>query len=162
MTDEGEPEPSLSWMKLRGEPISEPTDEDWAASWAAYTRPEASEAKGVEDAVMDDLGANASDLADDEAVASALRKSEVAAAQQAHGMRERFFNFVVRSVVGTLIATGLVMAAYVVSQWGRLAPGVMVSFYSAVVVQVIGLAYIIARYLFAPRSNSNGGEKPRG
>lgn len=144
----------------------EPSDETWHAwsdqfiSWADYTGKSMAGVSDIDDALVMQLEEAAVEEASDQDVERALRQTDVAAAKQAHKMRKRFFRFVVRSVVSTLVATGAIMGAYVVSQWGDLDAAVMVAFFSAVVVQVLGLAYIIARYLFAPRGYGLTGPGP--
>jgi hypothetical protein len=133
---------------------------DDLSSWAAYTRRDTTPAVDVDEASVATLDVEAEDEASDKAIDSALRRSDVKAAQQAHRMRKRFYNFVVKAVFGTLAASALTMFLYVISQWGKIDAAVMVAFFSAVVVQVIGLAYIIARYLFAPRGQIAPGNQP--
>lgn len=69
-------------------------------------------------------------------------------AKQTFDFREKFFRTVSRSLIGALIACGLTMLAYVFSEWGTLDAAVMISFNAAVVAQVVGLAFILAKYLF--------------
>lgn len=69
-------------------------------------------------------------------------------ADQTHKFREKFFGTVSWAVLGTLVASVVVMLLYLCSEWGQLDAAVLIAFNSAVVVQVIGLAYIVAKYLF--------------
>ena len=95
--------------------------------------------------------------ASDKEVAHDLKNAEIDQAYQANTLRKSFFKFVVVAVAGVLIASAALMGMYVWSEWSELDPGVMIAWYSATVVQVIGLAYIVARYLFAPRGQINNG-----
>jgi hypothetical protein len=49
-----------------------------------------------------------------------------------------------------LAATGF-MVAYVCSQWHHIDASVMIAYFTSVVVESIGILYVIAKYLF-PRS----------
>lgn len=79
-----------------------------------------------------------------EAKADAAREK----AQQAHDFRRRLFSTITRVVVCTLFGAACLMGAYVWSQWGELDRIVVISFNAAVVVNTVGLAYIVANYLF--------------
>lgn len=79
-----------------------------------------------------------------EAKSEAARKK----ADQTHRFRNRLFNTVSRSLVCTLAAAVLIMITYMISEWGELEPSVIISFNAAVVVNTVGLAYIVANYLF--------------
>lgn len=135
------------------------TDIDELMSWAEYHGRSRADAKVVDGASATELESEAADEASDREVEVELRKTDLEAAQQAHEMRESFYRWVIRAVSLTLVASAASMVAYLWSQWGSIAPAVMVAFYSAVVVQVIGLAYIIARYLFAPRGQAANGSQ---
>lgn len=69
-------------------------------------------------------------------------------AAQEHGFRNELFKTIKGTLVGTLISAVGVMVAYIVSAWGEVDAAVMVSFFGAVVVQTIGLSYIVANYVF--------------
>lgn len=74
---------------------------------------------------------------------AALRK-----ANQTHDFRDRFFTTISGSLIGILLSSVLVMLLYVISQWGEVSGAAVVSFNAAVVVNVLGLALILANYLF--------------
>lgn len=92
---------------------------------------------------LDELEQGPSDEKVD-SLAEAARKK----ATQTHGFRESLFKTVRRALVATLGSSVIIMALYMVSEWGSVSPAVMISFNAAVVVNTIGLAYIIANYLF--------------
>lgn len=69
-------------------------------------------------------------------------------ARQTHQFRDSFFRVVCTSVIGALAASIASVAAYCFSEWGQLDSTVIIGFNAAVVVQVIGLALIVAKYLF--------------
>jgi len=52
------------------------------------------------------------------------------------------------------------MGLYVKSEWQEVEAAVIVAWFSSNVVQVLGLAYIVARYLFAPRGQIAPGPQP--
>lgn len=69
-------------------------------------------------------------------------------AVQTHDFREKFFKTIRGALVASLLASALLMGVYAISQWGHIDAKVMMSFNAAVVVNTIGLAYIVAKYLF--------------
>lgn len=69
-------------------------------------------------------------------------------AAQTHDFRESLFKTVRRALVATLLSSVIIMGLYLASEWGSVSAAVMISFNAAVVVNTIGLAYIIANYLF--------------
>lgn len=79
-----------------------------------------------------------------EQVAEAARKK----ADQEHDQRDRLFKIVARSLIGALASSVLITGCYMVAQWGRVEASVVIGFNASVVVQTIGLAYIVARHLF--------------
>lgn len=79
----------------------------------------------------------------DEAAAAAARK-----ANQTHVMREELFGTLRKILVAIVGAAAAITVLYIVSQWGEVDATVIISFNAAVVVNCIGLVYIIAKYLF--------------
>lgn len=69
-------------------------------------------------------------------------------AAQEHEQRDALFKVIARSLVGALFASVAVTFTYSISQWGGIDPLVIIGFNASVVVQVIGLSYIVARHLF--------------
>lgn len=69
-------------------------------------------------------------------------------ATQTHSFRRSLFTTIRRALVATLAAAVSVMVLYMISEWGQIDPTVVISFNAAVVVNTIGLAYIVANYLF--------------
>lgn len=99
-------------------------------------------------ATTDDLEAKApaGDIPDE--VADETLEPEEARLKQALDLRKRFFRIVIWALWFVLGSSVAVMTAYIVSQWGRLDSRVMIAWMAAAVVQTIGLAYIVANYLF--------------
>jgi len=75
--------------------------------------------------------------------------------QQAHEMRQRFFGFSRWLLTGVVLASTLAMAAYMIGHWGQIESVVMVAFFGSIAAEVIGLAAIVARYLF-PSNDKTG------
>lgn len=77
-----------------------------------------------------------------------LSKAEADRLEQANALRPFFFWSVVASMAFTLLASVGIMAFYIWSQWDDIDSAVMIAWMSAAVVETIGLAYIVANYLF--------------
>ena len=75
-------------------------------------------------------------------------------ANQTYDFRDSFFRTVKWSLIATLAAAVVVMVLYIIADWGHLDATVLISFNSAVVVNTLGLAYIVANYLF-PKGGSD-------
>lgn len=77
-----------------------------------------------------------------------LSQAEADRLQQANTLRPIFFWSVVAAMSFTLVASVGIMGFYIWSQWDDLDSAVMIAWMSAAVVETIGLAYIVANYLF--------------
>ncbi|WP_282944443.1 hypothetical protein [Cellulomonas endometrii] len=86
--------------------------------------------------------------ASDEDVAAGLARERLTRAQQENTHRSWFVRWVIGVVTGTLVAGIGIMVAYICSEWSETDPSVLIAWFSASVVQTIGLAYVIANYLF--------------
>lgn len=75
-------------------------------------------------------------------------------AAQTLKLRESFFKTVRWALISILVASAVTMVLYLISEWGNVSPTVMISFNVAIVVDTIGLAYIVANYLF-PRGGAD-------
>lgn len=83
---------------------------------------------------------------------AAIDDAEEAARKQAkqkHDQREKLFGTVRWCLVCTLMASAAIMGFYMWSQWGQISSEVMISWNVAIVVNTVGLAYIVANYLFS-------------
>lgn len=92
--------------------------------------------------------ANAGVGASDNEFSKALDQARVTRATQDNTHRQWFVKWVIGIVTGSLLAGVGIMGCYVTSEWREVSPSVLVAWFSASVVQTIGLAYVIARYLF--------------
>jgi len=72
--------------------------------------------------------------------------------RQAHKMRLQFYWYSVVALGIMVLSSIGIMIAYLVGHWGRVDAVVMSAFYVSVVAQVVGLAFIVARYLFPGKS----------
>jgi hypothetical protein len=118
--------------------LDEPDESNWQhMSWADF-----------DDVTLERLdqaaGVTAADATVSHAAEAARKKAD-----QKHEQREELFKTVRRCLVCTLAASALIMAFYIRSQWGNIASAVMISWNVAIVVNTIGLAYIVANYLFS-------------
>lgn len=79
--------------------------------------------------------------------------------KQTRELRETFAQTIKWTLIGILAATTILMLTYMVSAICRgreIEASVMISWFSSMVVQVIGLMYIVANYLFPKGENGNG------
>lgn len=100
------------------------------------------------DAPADALTTTKPELASDQEFDRRSKRAQAERAEQDNDHRKTFVKWVIRAVTGTLAVSVALMVLYVISEWGHIAPQVMVAWFSATVVQTLGLAYVIARYLF--------------
>jgi hypothetical protein len=97
---------------------------------------------------LEDLTARQENLPNDAAINDAKAAAARRKASQTHKFRESLFSTVRWALIATLAASVAVMGVYMGSQWGEIEPAVIISFNAAVVVNTVGLAYIVANYLF--------------
>lgn len=88
-----------------------------------------------------------------------LQKAQVRQLEQEHKQRASFFWFAVVVVTLTLAGNFAVFAFYIRSEWTHISDTVMVTWIGATVVEVLGIAFIIATHLF-PRGDKNGHRSP--
>ncbi|OZE41420.1 MULTISPECIES: hypothetical protein [unclassified Rhodococcus (in: high G+C Gram-positive bacteria)] len=103
--------------------------------------------------------ANSQDPSALEAHLSAMRKTQQKKEEQANDQREKFFKWSVWAVSGTLVGNFGIFVLYLKSQWGEISDLVMTAWISATVVEVLGIAYIIASHLF-PNGTRNAQRRP--
>ena len=93
-------------------------------------------------------------LVEAEPIKDRLDSLKLLKGQQSHELREQLFTTVRWALISTLGAAVIIMGLYLKSEWGHIDAAVMISFHTAVVVNTIGLAYIVANYLF-PRGGGD-------
>ncbi|MGW0043492.1 hypothetical protein [Rhodococcus sp. NPDC003348] len=97
---------------------------------------------------------NFSDPVKVEHAAQRIRDAEADKADQENLHRERFFGWAIGAVTFTLLGNFGVIGFYFWSQWSDISEPVMLAWISATVVEVLGIAYIIATHLFKDGSRS--------
>ena len=87
-----------------------------------------------------------------------LKREKVRKAKQQNELRERFFRWT--SILASAIIAGnfVLMAYYAHALGGKVPDNVMIYWISSTVVQILGIVYIIARYLF-PRPKTENRRK---
>ncbi|WP_309080319.1 hypothetical protein [Zhihengliuella sp.] len=105
--------------------------------------------KEFADEVADDLdGAEASSSSD---VDKELKAAKANEAHDKNDLRQKFFRWTMWLITGALTVNAVGMFLYLISQWGRLSDTVMVGWFATTLVEVLGLGYVIANYLFDGR-----------
>lgn len=80
--------------------------------------------------------------------ATRMKHAAADKAEQSNNLREKFF-VAAMSGTGVLLTVNVILfCAYMKSEWGHISEAVMLAWISASVVEVLGIIYIIARYLF--------------
>lgn len=105
-------------------------------------------ASNFDDAEIDDLESSAPIHLTTADTAREIASAEAKRAHQQNVLRGKFFRWVCWVVGGALAGNFALFSFYIRSQWGHISDSVMISWISASVIEVLGLAYIIARYLF--------------
>lgn len=90
-----------------------------------------------------------------------LQKREIERLKQEHGQRKGFFVWAMVVVTATLAGNFTLFGLYIKSQWGQIDTTVMVAWISATVVEVLGIAYIIATHLFSKGDRGGRGADNR-
>ncbi|MGW6376208.1 hypothetical protein ACWFRB_09115 [Rhodococcus sp. NPDC055112] len=84
-----------------------------------------------------------------------LQAAELKKAKQQNKLRKRYFKWAGLTVIGSLVGNFGIFVTYIISQWGSVSDPVMIAWISATVVEVLGIAYIIANYLFPPENGKS-------
>ncbi len=100
------------------------------------------------DRVVDELRDRKPALLESTTRARSLADAEADRAHQQNHLRERFFAWTRWVVAGALSANFGIFSAYMVSQWHHVSDQVMIAWIGATVIEVLGVALIIAKYLF--------------
>jgi hypothetical protein len=112
------------------------------------------------DTMIDELLAQPPALLSSPRRARSLAAAQADKAHQQNQLRQRFFTWARWIVSGALAGNFGIFITYMVSQWNHIADKVMMAWISATVVEVLGLAYIIAKYLFGdPKTPPKKGKK---
>lgn len=87
-------------------------------------------------------------------LADQLDSEHIEELKAARKYRQQLVPFTKWCVACVLASAVAVMGLYIGSEWGELAPEVVLGFFGAVVVETIGILYIISTYLF-PKGGAN-------
>lgn len=87
--------------------------------------------------------------------ARAMEREELARLQQQNDLRRQFFVFASWLAVGVLVFGCALVGYYAWSVDGELEPSVLQFWISSTIVEVLGIIFIIARYLFPPPPKSD-------
>lgn len=96
--------------------------------------------------------------ASDRELARALDKAALAEVEAANNYRKDLVGFTKWTVAGLVVAATVFMGLYIGSQWGEVEASVMVAYFTSIVLEVVGILYVIARYLFP--SSGTGHKNP--
>ena len=87
-------------------------------------------------------------LLDRDAYYAELRRHHVTHLKERTGQRKSMMKWTLTLATGIIVVSTAAMGIYFGSEWGHIAPAVMVAWFSSVVVEVLGIVYIVASYLF--------------
>lgn len=88
------------------------------------------------------------DEASDKDVQSAIDQAKIDELQAANKYRKDLVISTRRTVAALVTAATGFMGLYIGSQWGHVEASVMIAYFASVVAEVVGILYVIARYLF--------------
>lgn len=80
--------------------------------------------------------------------ASRFNEQKLTELADAQNFRRRVVRFTLVVVGWLVVASTGVMITYLVSQWRSISPAVPIAFFASVVVESIGILYVIAQHLF--------------
>lgn len=84
----------------------------------------------------------------EKSIAARIDDEKLEELKDARTYRKRIVTFTLVTVGGLVFASTGFMVAYMISQWDEIEAAVMISFFTALVVESIGILYVISRYLF--------------
>jgi hypothetical protein len=97
---------------------------------------------------VDDLANTPAQNPPEKSIAERIDDEKLEELKDARNYRKSIVTFTLITVGGLVLAATGFMIAYMVSQWDEIAAGVMIAYFSSVVVESIGILYVISRYLF--------------
>ncbi|MCX8559827.1 hypothetical protein OS122_02795 [Mycolicibacterium mucogenicum] len=109
-------------------------------------------------ASVDDLANAPESNPPDASIAERIDAARLGELEDARKYRRRIVRFTLITVGFLVLAATGFMVTYFVSQWDQVESSVMIAFFSSIVVESIGILYIISRYLFP----NSGPEKKDG
>lgn len=87
-------------------------------------------------------------------IADKLGHAELDNVQQKHDFRPLFIYWSLALMSAAVLLNFATMGLYLRSQWNNLADGVMIAWFAATIVEVLGLGYIVANYLVDGKGKS--------
>jgi hypothetical protein len=99
-------------------------------------------------ASLDDLAETPAPNPPSRSIADRIDDERLKELTEARRYRRATVKFTLRAVGGLDTFATAFMIAYVASQWHHIEPSVIIAYFSSVVVQSIGVLYVISKYLF--------------
>lgn len=144
--------------------LPEPTDADYEAWVDSMQAPEPDSGESwMDDAWLDQAVVEQLDnqvprfmrtAEEGESHRDKMNDAELKKARQQNKLRKRFFKWAGLTVVLSLLGNFILFAAFMKANGGKISDPVMIAWISATVVEVLGIAYIIANYLFDGKSRN--------
>jgi hypothetical protein len=111
-------------------------------------------------ASTDDLARTPAPNPTDKSLKERINEERYKELRAANRYRRAIVRFTLTTVAALVLAATIFMGLYVGSQWHHIEASVMIGYFSSIVVESIGILYIIARYLFphsgpSPRSGDD-------
>lgn len=114
------------------------------------------EDKGLLTASADELAKTPAPNPPDKSVDDRIDEERIKELAAARKYRQQIVKFTLRAVGALVFAATSFMIVYVVSQWNHIEASVMIGYFSSVVVQSIGILYVISKYLSPDSGPSEG------
>ncbi|QCW22219.1 hypothetical protein PP485_gp34 [Gordonia phage ThankyouJordi] len=106
------------------------------------------------DATIDDLDQDdPSDATDDKSIKERMDDERLGELTDARTYRRRIVLFTLIIVGGLVTAATAFMGIYIGSEWHEIKESVIIAYFTSVVVESIGILYVITQYLF-PKSGA--------
>ena len=84
----------------------------------------------------------------DKELTDALNQAKIDEHKKAIEYRDKLVGFTRKAVGGLITAATAFMAFYIWSQWNHIEESVIIAYFGSVVLEVVGILYVIAQYLF--------------
>jgi len=102
---------------------------------------------------VDQLAAEEPHEASDKDVRAAIDKAKLTELEAANEFRQTLVTSTKWTVTALVGCATLFMGLYIWSQWDHIEASVMIAYFASVVAEIIGILFVIARYLF-PKSGT--------
>jgi hypothetical protein len=101
-----------------------------------------------DEALVDDLASAPPTEASDREVKAGFDKAKLNELHAANEYRKTLVKSTQATVAALVTAATVFMGLYIWSQWDHVEASVMIAYFASVVAEVVGILYVIARYLF--------------